>query len=154
MINLTNIARILLCGRGVNLLINKNFTSNFVLRVSMLTVWLITFTIDCVHKSKSYVIQFILYGSVLLAIKTKSLLLFYMFFEFSIVPVSLIVFLFGYQPEKLHASLFLIMYTVAGRLPLLIYIISTPTAVFVGTFMTIPVTLGFLIKSPIYLLHV
>ena len=77
-----------------------------------------------------------------------------MFFEFSIVPVSLIVFLFGYQPEKLHASLFLIMYTVAGRLPLLIYIISTPTAVFVGTFMTIPVTLGFLIKSPIYLLHV
>ena len=65
----------------------------------------------------------LLAGRVLMAIKTKSLLLFYVFFEFRIVPITLILFLFGYQPEKLQASLFLLLYTVVGSIPLLLFIV-------------------------------
>lgn len=89
---------------------------------------------------------------VILAVKTKSLLLFYVLFESRIVPIAMIVYLYGYQPEKLQASLFLLLYTVAGSLPLLLFIIMG-NFIIIGSLISIPITLGFIIKTPMYLLH-
>jgi len=94
-----------------------------------------------------------LLGSVLLSLKTKTLLLFYAFFEFSIVPITMIVFQYGYQPEKLQASISLLLYTVVGRLPLLLFIILFHTWGYTRTLLAIPITLAFMIKTPLYLLH-
>lgn len=95
-------------------------------------------------------------GTVVLSIKTKSLILFYLFFELRVLPITLIVFFYGYQPEKLRASLFLLLYTVTGSLPLLWMIVSdhVPMGIVCGSLLAFPITLCFMIKTPMYLLHI
>lgn len=85
-------------------------------------------------------------------------MLFYAFFELSVVPITLIVFMFGYQPEKLRACLHLVLYTVVSSLPLLLFVIIIGEA-FIYLFpirnclSALPITLCFMVKSPMYLLH-
>ena len=92
---------------------------------------------------------------ILLTIKTKSLLLFYIFFELRVVPITLIVLIHGYQPEKLNASMYLLLYTVAGSIPLLLYIVFTrEMCMIVSSLSTFAVSIGFIVKSPMYIVHI
>lgn len=45
---------------------------------------------------------------------------FYFFFEFSLVPTFWLILKWGYQPERLQAGLYMLIYTVSASLPLLI----------------------------------
>lgn len=89
---------------------------------------------------------------------TSSLLVLYVTFEASLLPLVFIILIFGYQPEKLQSTLYLLVYTVLGGLPLLIFvsysfdasIIHLSIASHVSVFF---ISLGFLIKSPLYLFH-
>lgn len=56
-----------------------------------------------------------------------SALSFYILFEMSLLPTLFIVLLFGYQPEKLQAGQYLLLYTVLASLPLLLSLLSLPT---------------------------
>nr|YP_011036688.1 NADH dehydrogenase subunit 4 [Xestocephalus biprocessus]WRK21292.1 NADH dehydrogenase subunit 4 [Xestocephalus biprocessus] len=47
----------------------------------------------------------------------------YLFFEFSLVPLLVIIFGWGYQPERLFAGYYLLFYTLFASLPLLLIII-------------------------------
>ena len=51
-------------------------------------------------------------------------LTFYVFFELRLIPTLIMVFIFGYQPEKLQARIYLLLYTVFSSLPLLLLFIS------------------------------
>jgi len=53
-----------------------------------------------------------------------SSLSFYILFEISLLPTLLIVLLFGYQPEKLRAGQYLLLYTVLASLPLLLTLLT------------------------------
>nr|QFX74486.1 NADH dehydrogenase subunit 4 [Cryptopygus antarcticus travei] len=50
-------------------------------------------------------------------------LLFYFFFEVSLIPTLLIIMGWGYQPERLQAGIYFIFYTLTASLPLLLGII-------------------------------
>nr|YP_009431962.1 NADH dehydrogenase subunit 4 [Donax variegatus]ATA66411.1 NADH dehydrogenase subunit 4 [Donax variegatus] len=50
-------------------------------------------------------------------------LLFYFFFESSLLPTMVLILGWGYQPERLQAGLQMVVYTVCGSLPLLVLII-------------------------------
>jgi len=91
--------------------------------------------------------------TVILSIKTKSLFLFYIGFEARVIPITLIIFFYGYQPEKLQSAMFLLIYTVVGRLPLLLYIIMDDISFVRSSFLAVPMTLGFMVKTPLFLLH-
>nr|YP_010610714.1 NADH dehydrogenase subunit 4 [Opisthoteuthis grimaldii]WAP91534.1 NADH dehydrogenase subunit 4 [Opisthoteuthis grimaldii] len=52
-----------------------------------------------------------------------SLLLFYLFFEMSLLPTVMLILGWGYQPERLRAGLYLMLYTVFASLPLLLGIL-------------------------------
>lgn len=54
----------------------------------------------------------------------KSFILFYVFFEFSLLPTFFLVLSLGYQPERYQAGMYLIMYTVCASLPLLLAILA------------------------------
>ena len=96
----------------------------------------------------------LLTACVLLAVKTKALLIFYFCYEMCVIPITFIVFLYGYQPEKLQASLSLLLYTVVSRLPLLMYIVYAQELSFISSsLVTLLVTIRFIVKTPIYLLH-
>jgi len=90
---------------------------------------------------------------------TSSLLFFYVFFEASLLPVLGITFFLGYQPEKVNASLYLLLYTVVGSVPLLLFTLRVLGCVFTGLvtlsgFTSLCVSLAFMVKAPAYTLHV
>merc|ERR1711976_184629 len=53
------------------------------------------------------------------AFLVKSLLLFYIIFEAVLIPTFFLIARWGYQPERFQARLYLMLYTVSARLPLL-----------------------------------
>lgn len=53
----------------------------------------------------------------------RNLLVFYILFEFSLIPTFLLIMKWGYQPERVQASLYMIIYTVCASLPLLMSIV-------------------------------
>ena len=56
---------------------------------------------------------------------TGKTITFYILFELRLIPTLFIVFFFGYQPEKIQASIYLLMYTVLSSLPLLLLFIRS-----------------------------
>jgi NADH-ubiquinone oxidoreductase chain 4 len=48
---------------------------------------------------------------------------FFFFFEFSLVPTFFLILKWGYQPERLQAAVFILLYTVGSSLPLLISLV-------------------------------
>ena len=99
---------------------------------------------------------------------SSSLLKFYLFFEFSILPIFIIIMGWGYQTERVRARLALIFYTVLASIPFLIYILFSIKLkkifffyqlIFkfyfnrVNYIILLRVTMAFLIKLPIFLGH-
>lgn len=54
---------------------------------------------------------------------TRNYLIFYFFFEISLIPTLLIIVGWGFQPERLQAGIYFILYTLTASLPLLAGII-------------------------------
>ena len=155
--SMVNIIRSVLClGQSCgSILFNKGTNhGNFVYLMVLMTLWLTTYSLVVNKRNSRLTALFIiLMVLILMCLKTKSLLLFYVYFEARILPITLILYLYGYQPEKLQASLFLLLYTVARRLPLLLVILLGVPDITSYSFLALPITLAFIVKSPIYLLH-
>lgn len=76
-------------------------------------------------KTRSYSLCLILLGLILtLAFSSNRILMFYVFFESSLIPTLLLIICWGYQPERLQAGRYIMVYTVTARLPLLVLIFS------------------------------
>lgn len=54
---------------------------------------------------------------------TRRMILFYILFEASLLPTLMLILGWGYQPERLQAGVYLIIYTVTASLPLLFSLI-------------------------------
>jgi NADH-ubiquinone oxidoreductase chain 4 len=89
-------------------------------------------------------------------------LTFYISFERTLIPMLLIILLLGPQPERLSASLYMLLYTVRCSLPFLVYLLLNSSLCFETVLpATPPASLGlscllllpFLVKLPLYLLH-
>ena len=75
-------------------------------------------------KRKSFMLTLTRLSFVLvIAFTTHNILLFYIFFEASLIPTLLLILGWGYQPERLQAGIYLIIYTVTASLPLLLSLI-------------------------------
>nr|YP_004425039.1 NADH dehydrogenase subunit 4 [Utterbackia imbecillis]ADL62627.1 NADH dehydrogenase subunit 4 [Utterbackia imbecillis] len=100
-----------------------------------------------------------------LCFSVSNLLNFYIMFEFSLIPILLIIIGWGYQPERLQAGKYMLLYTVSASLPLLaliIMILVKDGSVFWGwSFMSsewswlvsVCASLAFLVKLPVYGIH-
>lgn len=111
-------------------------------------------------------LQLLLRIILLLCFTTNNLLLFYVLFESCLIPILLIIIGWGYQPERLQAGLYIVIYTVIRSLPLLVVIFVIKTHF--GTFHLLRLFLfsnkraiillfgvgAFLVKLPIYGVHV
>nr|APA19197.1 NADH dehydrogenase subunit 4 [Parvasolenaia rivularis] len=103
-----------------------------------------------------------------LCFSVSTLGLFYVFFEFSLIPILLIICGWGYQPERLWAVKYMVLYTVGASLPLLVLILvffyvdgsmsfvllyGMRGALSCSFVVFMAATLAFLVKSPLYGLH-
>jgi len=106
----------------------------------------------------------------ILSFTTSNFVNFYILFERSLIPTLLLILGWGYQPERLQAGLYLIIYTIAASLPLLLTLITLhhthghlsiilPYANLniinlpLGYIWWIISIIAFLVKIPIYLFH-
>lgn len=134
----------------------------------LLSIWLIMLMIIAqkrVNYKKLLLINMIvLLVRLVFTFNTTNIIIFYFFFEWSLIPIFFIIIGWGYQPERLKASLSLFFYTLFASLPLLISIViiinwsgSVKLRIIITQWMpnflwTITV-LAFLVKFPIYFVH-
>lgn len=104
--------------------------------------------------------------ALVLAFSSTDLLRFYIFFEASLVPTLMLILGWGYQPERLQAGVYIIMYTIFASLPLLLaltlfffnrgsnfFLPSRGCSIYGGFLLFLGVSLAFMVKLPIYLTH-
>ena len=135
-----------------------------------LSCWLLLLRV--IYYKKRFKIGFFILILLLLRVSlvfsfiSLSLINFYCWFEFSIIPIFIIILGWGYQPERIIASVTILFYTVSASLPLLILIIdiikvrgrrrfflSSIRAVSIRGAIRIFWGLGFLVKLPIFGFH-
>nr|APH08708.1 NADH dehydrogenase subunit 4 [Pygmaeconus traillii] len=104
----------------------------------------------------------------------SSSLTFYFLFEVSLIPTLMLILGWGYQPERLQAGMYMMMYTVAASLPLLFCILWAGNLLLSSemllisslrlkilwsnfywgwNFMTLFIFMAFLVKLPMFSLH-
>jgi len=89
---------------------------------------------------------------------TSSLFVLFITYELSLYPVSLIILMFGYQPEKIKSLLYILLYTVVCSVPFLWFTIRH-SGIVTSIFQGLPqvacslICLSFLVKSPLFILH-
>nr|YP_010988057.1 NADH dehydrogenase subunit 4 [Harpegnathos venator]WON66590.1 NADH dehydrogenase subunit 4 [Harpegnathos venator] len=93
----------------------------------IMSVWIIGLMFMSLVDEKSKVMKMFMFMVMMLIImvffSVKNMILFYFFFELSLVPTFLLVIYWGVNPERLSASYYLLMYTMVISLPLLIYLL-------------------------------
>ena len=141
----------------------------------MLTIWIVliiylsSYKIFLLSPSPLYffIIIYLLFITLILSFLIYNYILFYLIFEFSLIPTLLLILGWGYQPERLQAGIYIIIYTIVGSLPLLIgllYIISSygtsfiyfssPFVIFFySKIFFLCMLIAFIIKMPIYYTH-
>ena len=146
------------------------FESYDLLRKSLvlLSIWLIMLMIIAqkrVNYKKLLLINMIvLLVRLVFTFNTTNIIIFYFFFEWSLIPIFFIIIGWGYQPERLKASLSLFFYTLFASLPLLISIViiinwsgSVKLRIIITqgmpNFLWTITVLAFLVKFPIYFVH-
>nr|YP_009162993.1 NADH dehydrogenase subunit 4 [Arremon aurantiirostris]AKT94022.1 NADH dehydrogenase subunit 4 [Arremon aurantiirostris] len=108
---------------------------------------------------------------ILLAFSASELMLFYITFEATLIPTLILITRWGSQQERLNAGIYLLFYTLASSLPLLIAILhlqnqvgtlylpmlklSHPTlnSSWSGLAASLALLLAFMVKAPLYGLH-
>nr|AVJ52474.1 NADH dehydrogenase subunit 4 [Acanthosoma nigrodorsum] len=136
-----------------------------------LTYWLIFLMIlssfmiyhmNSLTKEFMFIILFLLL-MLLFTFSVDNLLMFYLFFESSIIPTLFLIFGWGYQPERLTAGFYLLFYTLFASLPMLLGIMYIYSSVYTLNFwlISVPVNLylylsmilAFLFKMPMTFVH-
>lgn len=136
-----------------------------------LTIWIILLMLMArfsVYRTFNYRGEFVLVCILLLFFLTASfsssnMLMFYIFFESSLIPTLFLIFGWGYQPERLRAGYYLLFYTLFASLPLLIGILYCYNYCFTLFYFLIKVDVGFylylrligafLVKMPMVFFH-
>nr|YP_010271973.1 NADH dehydrogenase subunit 4 [Marphysa victori]UKB88236.1 NADH dehydrogenase subunit 4 [Marphysa victori] len=105
-------------------------STNSPLSASLITlsIWITALMFLCSNKvfsSNNHPKSFSLWSLLLLLIlvlsfSTNNFLMFYILFESTLIPILIMILGWGYQPERLQASFYLFLYTIAASLPLLI----------------------------------
>nr|AWX90766.1 NADH dehydrogenase subunit 4 [Amphioctopus fangsiao] len=104
---------------------------------------------------------------VVLFFLVENLMVFYFFFEISLIPTLMLILSWGYQPERLQAGMYMMLYTVSASLPLLLcllllcyregsYMMNIINLLLInslGLYWIIGLLLAFLVKLPLYFFH-
>lgn len=157
----------------------SNFSAIDPISSSLIILRIIIARIIIIARSKIYISKNAKYFSrlnvILLIIllncfSASNIISFYIWFEASLIPTLLIIITWGYQPERIQARIYLILYTITASLPILIIICNIyfycdhilismsselvfPFYIKSNSFFWIIMLAGFLVKLPIFTVH-
>lgn len=139
-----------------------NLNSNLIL-LSYFVVILCIMTNSSLSKTKKYLVCNTRLLFLLIArFFRKNLVIFFILFEASLIPLFFLILGWGYQPERLQSSLYFLFYTLFGSLPLLtilvlyskFFIINWFASIFIiDIVIYICLLFAFLVKMPMFLVH-
>lgn len=147
-----------------------DYSSFFLIILSFWITALIVLVRTYVWESKIFESNFLslclmILVCLIFSFSTSDFLLFYILFEASLIPIFMLIIGWGYQPERLKASYYLLFYTLLASLPLLLSIFWLDTLLRSLTFYNLFVQelsgslifwvliAAFMVKIPIYLVH-
>lgn len=159
---------------SVDLIFISDFTGNNLIRLTILITILILVLRHKVfafnNSTKLYKLSILrLFLILVLVFACHNIIIFYILFEASLIPTFLLVILWGYQPERVIARFFLLIYTIVRSLPLLFsifYLFNRQYSFSIINIYTIfnisPIEnilffficLPFIIKLPVYFFHI
>lgn len=137
-----------------------NFYSNWLIIISVIILYIIF-----LFRADSLVVFLmnVLGINILLFFFSRRVFIFYILFEFGLIPMMILILTRGYQPERMGARLWFLLYTIFGSLPLLfflIYIYNNNGRSFIFIIRPInrnlfifPLVVAFLVKLPVYGFH-
>nr|ABD95366.1 NADH dehydrogenase subunit 4 [Ligia oceanica] len=120
------------------------------------------------YSSMFVLLILILNSTLVLAFSVNNILVFYIMFEASLIPTFMLILGWGYQPERIQAGVYLLMYTIMASLPLLLTLLMWQNSSNTLDFYSIPPqtsklmlnelfaaasVLAFLVKLPLYFVH-
>lgn len=137
----------------------------------ILSLWVIGLIFIRLNKDKRLIkimLFIIILVILLIFFSITNLILFYFLFEIRLIPTFILIIYFGYNPERLKAGYYLLIYTIFISLPLLIYIFKLINLLgrfdynilvininlSLNLFEYIIYIIAFLIKIPIYIFHI
>jgi len=99
-----------------------------------------------------------------LTFRSLNMFIFYLFFEFSLIPTLILIIGWGYQPERLQAGVYLLFYTLFASLPIMIsifYLYKTINSIefyflknnFLELILYFCINMVFFIKIPMFFVH-
>nr|VFU78796.1 NADH dehydrogenase subunit 4 [Proasellus assaforensis] len=139
----------------------------------LLSVWVVMLMILSSHKINLFnmysstfnVMLTLLLLTLVMVFSCSNLMMFYIFFEASLVPTFILILGWGYQPERLQAGVYMMLYTIFASLPLLVVLLNIMTKDSIGFMGEINSTttggvvvvvgafLAFMVKLPLYMVH-
>nr|YP_009347409.1 NADH dehydrogenase subunit 4 [Aporia martineti]APU93517.1 NADH dehydrogenase subunit 4 [Aporia martineti] len=139
----------------------------------MLSIWICSLMImasENLFKHKYYYNLFLvnilfLLIMLFLTFSMMNILMFYLFFEGSLIPTLILILGWGYQPERIQAGLYLLFYTLFLSLPLLLglfFIFDSTNTMMMYLYkfyesnsfiLYLSMVLSFFVKMPMYFVH-
>nr|QEJ81547.1 NADH dehydrogenase subunit 4 [Diaphanes sp. FM11] len=144
-----------------------DYVSYFLL---LLTLWIVILMmmasnkiIDSLYSNMFLFIVLLLLFSLFLTFSSMNVFIFYIFFEFSLIPTLFLILGWGYQPERIQAGIYMFVYTLMGALPMMVslfYLYSFSNSLDFSLlnsvsnyYIYICTMFVFLIKFPMYFMH-
>nr|YP_010586233.1 NADH dehydrogenase subunit 4 [Himalopsyche eos]UZZ43995.1 NADH dehydrogenase subunit 4 [Himalopsyche eos] len=155
---------------GVSYIMGIDLISYGLILMSIWIFCLMMMASSDIYKKKFHSVLFVLNLMMLLVFlvltfSSLNLLMFYLFFESSLIPVLLMIMGWGYQPERLQAGMYLLFYTLVASLPMLlgIFYVGVNLNSFFFFFLKelnmnflmlyLVMVLAFLVKMPMFFVH-
>nr|AHF21621.1 NADH dehydrogenase subunit 4 [Argas sp. SpringbokSA-QMS95171] len=130
----------------------------------MLLMVMASFNLTVLNKEEFFFYLLLMMFLLLMCFSCSNLLFFFIFFESVLFPIIMMIFNWGFQPERLQAGIYMLFYTLFGSLPLLIclmfnnfslnfvYLIFCSWGLDSLIFFFL-VVVAFLVKVPMFFLH-
>lgn len=151
----------------IRIYIRINYYSYILIILIFWILRLILITLKNNMDSSKKLIFWVILVILFIFFSVKNIFLFYIIFELRLIPTFFIVVYWGYNPERLRAALFILIYTMLISLPLLLFIIliykenNTYDLYLLKNegmeirFWSYLILIGaFFVKMPIYLFHI
>ncbi|YP_009437737.1 NADH dehydrogenase subunit 4 (mitochondrion) [Aethina tumida] len=152
----------------LSLFLGLDMLSFFLVLLSFWICALMVLASEKIFKTNEYynlflMVMLILMISLYITFSSMNLLIFYLFFEISLIPTLILIIGWGYQPERVEAGMYLLFYTLLFSLPMMIsifYYYSNSYSLEFFLFKNLDITylyvfmiMIFMVKMPMFFIH-
>nr|QLD96915.1 NADH dehydrogenase subunit 4 [Ogadenus brumpti ssp. 1 BJM-2017]QLD96928.1 NADH dehydrogenase subunit 4 [Ogadenus brumpti ssp. 1 BJM-2017]UYB77906.1 NADH dehydrogenase subunit 4 [Ogadenus brumpti]UYB77919.1 NADH dehydrogenase subunit 4 [Ogadenus brumpti] len=145
------------------------FLDIFSFNLIFLTLWvgllmiIASFNSRVIAESAFFFYFLLLIFFLMVCFSSSNFLAFYLFFEGVLFPIIMMIFIWGFQPERLKAGIYMLFYTLFGSMPLLVFLLMSKISLSYLYFFWVTLNLNvvyfmmisfaFLFKIPMFLFH-